>query len=238
MRLDAVLFDVGGVVLLPDRQKVTTALAMADIEHDLTKIDAAHYRGVHAGDGVELADERQSYAKLARATYVSSLGIAPRDLPQAARIIDELFLKPSSEVWTQIVPGASELLKELAAAELSVAIVSNADGTVETSLSSLGICQVGPGSATAVKAIVDSTIVGISKPDPRIFTYTLTLLGVRAENAIVIGDSEWNDIQAASRIGILGIHVDPLELCRRREQHRHVQSFSGLGPMLLCLGHP
>jgi FMN phosphatase YigB (HAD superfamily) len=231
-----VLFDVGGVVLLPDRRQVSAALARADIKHDVTKIDAAHYRGVHAGDGVELAGERESYAKLARVGYVSSLGIAPRDLPHAASIVNELFLKPSCEVWTQIVPGAPEVLQELAAAELSVAIVSNADGTVETSLASLGICQVGPGSATAVGAIVDSTIVGMSKPDSRIFTYALSLLGAHAENTIFIGDSDWNDIQGASSAGILGVHVDPLGLCRRPEQHRHVQSVSELGSTLLKFG--
>lgn len=232
MSLKAVMLDVGGVMLLPDREMVSTALTRAAIAHDATRIDTAHYLGVHAADGFNEHPGHGSFTDVYRATYISSMGIAVVDLARAAAALGELFLRPSIQVWTQAIPGASETVHSLVAAGISVAIVSNADGTVEESLASLDICQVGPGLSTPVSAIVDSTVVGISKPDPRIFAHALSLLGVPACKTTFVGDSEWNDIRGAAQIGIQSVHYDPLGLCRQRSRHNHIQSLSELGSEL------
>ena len=110
-----------------------------------------------------------------------------------------------------------------------MAIVSNADGTVEASLKRQGLCQVGEGPLTSVEAIVDSAVVGWSKPDARIFGPALDALGVKAEESVYLGDSEKIDVRAALNAGVAPLHFDPYSLCRNPTAHRHIASLSDVG---------
>ena len=80
-------------------------------------------------------------------------------------------------------------------------MVSNADGTVEQQLRDDALCQVGPGAGVEVGAILDSTNVGVAKPDPAIFTIALALLGVPAQRALHVGDTPSADVAGASAAG-------------------------------------
>ena len=51
------------------------------------------------------------------------------------------------------------------------------------------------------KKVVESAVVGIRKPDPRIFALGVEALGVPAENVLVVGDSYKKDIVPAESIG-------------------------------------
>ena len=50
--------------------------------------------------------------------------------------------------------------------------------------------------------VIDSTVVGISKPDPRIFQIALSALEVPPEKAIYVGDTFLDDIVGAKRTGM------------------------------------
>jgi putative hydrolase of the HAD superfamily len=54
-------------------------------------------------------------------------------------------------------------------------------------------------------AVIDSSAVGIRKPDPRIFEMALEAAGVRAEETVFVDDSIVN-VRAAEKLGIHGIH--------------------------------
>jgi FMN phosphatase YigB (HAD superfamily) len=56
--------------------------------------------------------------------------------------------------------------------------------------------------------------IGAAKPDPRIFTEALARLGVRADEALMVGDSEEND-GAARGLGCSFALVDPLPITDR-----------------------
>jgi FMN phosphatase YigB (HAD superfamily) len=56
--------------------------------------------------------------------------------------------------------------------------------------------------------------LGAAKPDLRIFTAALARLGVRADEALMIGDSEEND-GAARELGCDFALVDPLPIVER-----------------------
>jgi histidinol phosphatase-like enzyme len=64
-------------------------------------------------------------------------------------------------------------------------------------------------AAAEVDEYVLSFELGAAKPDPRIFTSALARLGVRADEALMIGDSEEND-GAARELGCDFALVDPL----------------------------
>jgi len=49
-RIDAVLVDLGGVVYLPDHDRMRTALARLGIDPEPDDLDRAHFAGVAATD--------------------------------------------------------------------------------------------------------------------------------------------------------------------------------------------
>ena len=50
--------------------------------------------------------------------------------------------------------------------------------------------------------------IGVPKPDPRIFEFALDLLGVRAHEAVMVGDSLEADVKGALGAGLHAILVD------------------------------
>jgi putative hydrolase of the HAD superfamily len=118
-------------------------------------------------------------------------------------------------------------LSELVASGIEVAIVSNSDGWIEGSLRVLGICQVGAGPGASVRAVIDSSLVGVEKPDPRIFEAALRALDLPAGAVVHVGDSVHFDIEGARSAGIRALHFDPFAMCGAGE-HEHVSSLAAV----------
>ncbi|GAB5565726.1 MAG: YjjG family noncanonical pyrimidine nucleotidase [Winogradskyella sp.] len=58
------------------------------------------------------------------------------------------------------------------------------------------------------KTITNSEMVGVKKPNPKIFNFALGLANATPEESIMIGDSLEADIQGADNIGMQTIHFD------------------------------
>ena len=59
-----------------------------------------------------------------------------------------------------------------------------------------------------IAGAVSSSEHGYMKPHPSIFAAALQLLGARAEESVMVGDSIAHDIEGARRIGMRGVLVD------------------------------
>jgi HAD superfamily hydrolase (TIGR01549 family) len=103
------------------------------------------------------------------------------------------------------VRGAAPLLAALAG-RVSIAIVSN--NLFDEQLEKLEQC----GLAPFVDALIVSERIGVSKPDPAMFSAALERLACRADEAVMIGDSWTADIAGARAAGIRPIWFNPLEL--------------------------
>lgn len=57
-----------------------------------------------------------------------------------------------------------------------------------------------------MSVVVDSSVVGMRKPDPGIYEYTLVELGIAAPNAVFLDDMQAN-VDAAKALGMYGIVV-------------------------------
>lgn len=136
---------------------------------------------------------------------------------------DELASAWDSLEWTNVIDGSVEALHRLRSARFRLAVVSNSDGTVEERLRSSRVCQVGPGEGVEVEVVVDSYIVGVGKPDPRIFAIALEALGVGAHAVVHVGDALHSDVAGARAAGIRPVHFDPYELCEDAD-HEHARS--------------
>lgn len=58
------------------------------------------------------------------------------------------------------------------------------------------------------KTITNSDMVGVKKPDPKIFNFALHIANAHPKESIMIGDSIEADIEGADKIGMDTIHFD------------------------------
>lgn len=73
-------------------------------------------------------------------------------------------------------------------------LVSNFYGNVETVLADFDLTRY-------FRDIIESAVVGVRKPDPKIFLLGVEALGLRPEEVLVVGDSYKKDILPAESIG-------------------------------------
>ncbi|OBA84722.1 haloacid dehalogenase [Mycobacteriaceae bacterium 1482268.1] len=129
-----------------------------------------------------------------------------------ARVID-----PAS--WTPY-PDTAEVLHALHRDGIKTAVVSNIAFDVRPAFQAIGVADV-------IDEFVLSFEVGAIKPSPAIFQTTLTRLGVAAEYALMVGDSEEAD-GGARALGCGFALVDPLPTAQRPAALRNALSRHGL----------
>jgi len=100
----------------------------------------------------------------------------------------------------EIVPGAEKVLQDLYL-KYKLAVVSNATSEFPRFvLKKTGLLKF-------FQVVVVSRDLGVRKPDPEIFRYTLEKLNVKPEEAIHVGDSMKHDVAGAKRAGIKAIWI-------------------------------
>jgi putative hydrolase of the HAD superfamily len=208
--------------MLPDRAVVSAALGPGPWGEAPGALDRAHYRAIAAVDEARPASDRAIFP-IYVAGYLEALGVSPN--PRVVERLSSIFDAGVSS-WTAVIPESAAALRTIAE-EHRVAIVSNSQGWMERHLREIGVCQVGPGSGATVSTIVDSALVGAEKPDSRIFRAALEALGVRAGDAVHVGDSVWFDVEGAVAAGVRAVHFDPHRLCMVRS-HEHIAYLADL----------
>ena len=73
-------------------------------------------------------------------------------------------------------------------------LVSNFYGNIETILKDFGLAQF-------FSAIVESSVVGVRKPDPAIYQLGVDAMGYPADKVLVVGDSFSKDVVPAKKVG-------------------------------------
>lgn len=104
--------------------------------------------------------------------------------------ITESFLDDSMK----IIIRNTRILKRLGE-QYTLGIISNFYGNLPVICKEVGLSRF-------LKVIVDSNVVGYSKPDPRIFFCALDGLKVKPGETVFIGDSPSRDMQGAKSVGM------------------------------------
>ncbi len=226
LRCRALLLDAGGVIVLPDRELVATALTEAGVVIEPAAVPAAHYRAVRRMDHDRHARARPDpYLR----ALCDALGVHERDQPAAVRALSVLADRRTSGVvlWREPAPGAAEAMVGFARAGIALLVVTNSDGHAAENLRDAGICQTGPGRGARVDEVIDSALVGSAKPDPAIFREAMRRAGIGPASAAHVGDMLSADVDGALAAGITPIHLDPSRSCRSPD-HRHASSLAGV----------
>lgn len=227
MNVRGICLDAGGVLQMPDSDLVLRVLAPLGFESSREDMRAAHYLAMGRSEGHATVFDYNLWLR----HYTEALGVPEDRLDDATVRIRSAF--EDGQAWSEVVPGAPEALRELASRKLRISIISNTvvGGAVVRSLREAGLCQVGEGPGTCVDAVLDSSELGMSKPDPRIFHAAMDAMGTTAEETVHMGDSLSADVRGASAAGIRPIHYDPMHLCTDRS-HPHLADIRALGSLL------
>ena len=222
--VDAVSFDCGGVLTVPDHGMLGYVLTRHGITHDGALFSEGHYHAMAAID--RNRSEPEEFGDYTHA-FLQAIGTSRDQMDAAVAAIEEVLVPP---LWIQRVPGALDAVRRIKAAGYRVAVTSNADGTIEDALRRHEILQAGPGPGIEVEYVGDSGVVGFHKPHPAMFLATAEALDLPPERICHVGDAGTFDAEGATAVGMLGVHLDPLGWCPA--DHPHVTSLDGLADML------
>jgi putative hydrolase of the HAD superfamily len=208
---EAVLLDVGGVFLVPEHDRIMGAFTRAGFTPAVEDLDRAHYLGARhfpMADDLDWPSAWHEYLE----GYITACGV-----PDDEAFREEVHLHLDSEfadaaLWLREFPGARDGVCALKETGVRLGIISNADGLIGQRLADLEILQVGPGMGVEVECVIDSGVVGVMKPDPRIFHLALDAMDVAPEDAWYVGDMPGIDVVGARKAGMRPVLMDPFEL--------------------------
>lgn len=107
-------------------------------------------------------------------------------------------------------------------------LVSNFYGNVETVLKDFGVDKY-------FKKVIESAVVGVRKPDPKIFTLGVEALGLKPEEVLVFGDSYSKDIIPAEKAGCQAMWLKGKGWTKEEDETLHPNIISSLDEALAFL---
>lgn len=207
--LRAVFFDIGGTLIGPNLPLLGTWLRAAGIDGDDERVARLEPYARKAQ-----AEKRQSVlgTPRLRGLLVEELlrllwADQPEDEARLSAAVDRVVANAMAAghmavpAWNDVLPGVPQGLAALRARGLRLVAVSNSDGSAAAVLESVGLLA-------AVDHVVDSHLVGFSKPDRRIFDAARALVGVEAGQVAHVGDLYEADVVGAQAAGIFAILID------------------------------
>jgi HAD superfamily hydrolase (TIGR01549 family) len=108
-------------------------------------------------------------------------------------------------LWSWLDPNAAEIFAQLRSRGYRLGVISNSDGSVPEAMAKFGL-------AHFFECILDSALVGVEKPDPRIFEIALQQLGLQPEQCVYVGDNYDRDVVGARNVGLMPILIDPFDV--------------------------
>lgn len=124
--------------------------------------------------------------------YLCTSGAWQADEAEFARghkaVLEDVYSKV-----VEITSHSREVLSQLAA-RCPMVLVSNFYGNISHVLEEFHLSEF-------FKDIVESAVVGVRKPDHRIFVLGVEALGLKPEECVVVGDSFYKDIEPAKKAG-------------------------------------
>jgi putative hydrolase of the HAD superfamily len=228
--IDAVIFDVGGVFTVPSHLRIGDELHKAGIAAPTlshASVHRGHFVGIraferqtHTTEVMQQSDWENYYQVLLQAVGVSDNDLYDGFVAMKALLTHPTLPEHRPSPWSGVIPENVVGLQRLVEAGVPVGVVSNNDGTAPEQLIAVKVAQVGPGPYTPVSVIVDSGTVGVSKPDPAIFTPALEAMGVNAARALYVGDTPHADVRGARAAGMPVVQLDPYNLYAGWDHHR------------------
>ena len=222
-----IFFDAGGTIIEIEYENLKEVLRQ--VRSSAPGADP----GARAEDGIPTDEAFAAAERPARAWFLKQVengipddiwwlyfrrilegaGAEPEVIPAA---LERLWtVNVERGLWQRAAPDATASLDALREAGYSLSVISNSEGRVANDIAIAGL-------AHHFETVVDSHLVGVSKPDPRIFEIALERTGAEAARSVYVGDIYAIDVVGARAAGLTPILIDRLRLqidrpCRRIE---------------------
>lgn len=196
------IFDAGGVLVFPDFNLLAEIASRVGIKTSPTNIAKQH------ADLFRALDEHiAQYHKIPKIQYFLDIFKQVTESNEKALAASELTYLADKErhIWATTQPWVRKSIQKLEDLGFQMAVISNSDGRVEQILQELELREY-------FKIVIDSFIVGVEKPDSRIFDIALQRLGWDPSETIYIGDIYFIDVWGANQAGLGAIHLDKMGL--------------------------
>ena len=201
-----VFLDAGGVLVWPNWTWIADVLQDQGISVDANQLAAADpfvrqqfdLGGYRPGPREGLGEWKFFDMVLSR------IGIAPCAATEAAMSILREYHR-TENLWEYVPEFVPPALLQLRKLGLQLVVVSNANGTLRKSFDRLGL-------SSMVDLMIDSSEVGLQKPDPRLFDLALQRSGADRATTIHVGDIYHIDVLGARAAGLTAVLVDQANL--------------------------
>lgn len=199
-RVETVLLDAGGVLLDLDYAYLRRLIEArhGDVTTEqLSRLEAVARQEIHrhVSEGGRVSEVWRDYFHL----ILGRVGVPAED---QAEIIDALWeAHQRFGLWTVAIDGGCAVVAELKRRGYHVGVVSNAEGRVEQDLAAAGYRDM-------FETVVDSHVVEVEKPDPRIFHIALERMKASPETTVFVGDVPSVDVVGARAAGLTPILLD------------------------------
>jgi HAD superfamily hydrolase (TIGR01509 family) len=209
--IDTVFLDVGNTLISIDFDRVAAELAARQrlcAPDELRRAEAAARPGYSERVFVTgVRPDRSLFHSYLCAILEHADSLASQSPIERDELVTELgpVLRPdgrASALWRMVMPGVPEALERMKQQGLTLAVISNSDGTCAQSLEAAGLLH-------HMNVVIDSAEVGVEKPDPRIFEIALARCGADPQRALYIGDLYHADVVGARGAGLHALLLDP-----------------------------
>lgn len=204
--MSLILFDAGNTLVWLDHPFLIETLAAHGVQTSEAELMRAEYAAKRLVDELARAhsgDDNDSRGRIYFAEIFRQVGVPETEMGNIAALLH--LRHAEKNLWSNVRPGTAEALEQLRSMGYRLGVVSNADGRVEALLASVGLGRF-------FEVVVDSAVVGVEKPDPRIFQLACARAGVPTAEAIYVGDIYEVDIVGARAVGMRAFLIDPLDL--------------------------
>jgi putative hydrolase of the HAD superfamily len=211
--LEAVVFDAGGTLVRLDFEWIAEMLGELGVRATPDELRAGELAGRRRYD--EFAGRAPRTPVTGAHPVLGSVG--PGEAYFAAMLeavgcrhplLEEALERlrerrsPPNYLWARPMEGARHALDALGRMGVRLACISNSDGRAEQHLVDCGVRD-------GLEFVIDSQLVGLEKPDPRIFGLALERLGLAPGRVAYVGDIRSVDEAGARAAGMRFVLVDP-----------------------------
>lgn len=204
--IKAIFFDAGGTLIHLDSYHICGLIA-AELGTNLSLDNFRRAQYTAMLRVAQLVAEGAGSTEKLKAQFYSTLlpeiGVPADKLQQAVGCI--LKLAQAEMLWRKADESTALTLRELKARGLKLGVVSNSDGRIESAFEQTGL-------KGYFDFFIDSFLVGVEKPDPKIFHIATERAGVAPAQAAYVGDLYFVDVVGSRNAGLLPVLYDPYGL--------------------------
>lgn len=201
-RFEAVVFDFGGVIITPITRTISTVAADLGIDDEtfLTLIMGPFHESTdHPWHRVERGELEQDDLQ----AHVQVLAVE-QGLELRGDELDRIMAEGAYQIRTEVLDRIARLREE----GYSTGLLTNSTAAFRPTLE-----QIVPRELFDV--YIDSSVVGMRKPELRIFTYLLEALGNPPPGSVLYLDDFAGNLAGATAAGLATIHVTSAEQALR-----------------------